>query len=74
MDIHIKVKTNARAAGIEYDEVSKLYIVSVVAIPVEGKANSEVIKLLAKKFDIAKSLITIKSGQKSSLKAVTLNK
>jgi len=74
MDIRIKVKTSSREAGVRYDEDSRLYIVSVVTAPIEGKANSEVIKLLAKEFDVPKSLITIKSGQKSTIKTVTLNK
>ncbi|KAM3099595.1 DUF167 domain-containing protein [Phormidesmis sp. 146-35] len=32
--------------------------------PVEGKANEELIKLLAKEFDVPNSSLTIKSGDR----------
>jgi uncharacterized protein YggU (UPF0235/DUF167 family) len=38
--------------------------------PVDGKANKEVIQLLAEKFDIPKSLITIK-GDRQPYKGIT---
>ena len=41
--------------------------------PVDGKANEELIKLLAKKFDVAKSDIRIKSGLSSRQKLIEID-
>ncbi|MFN6222240.1 MAG: DUF167 domain-containing protein, partial [Dolichospermum sp.] len=42
--------------------------------PIDGKANEELIKLLAKKFDVPKSSITIKSGVTSRNKLIIIDK
>jgi len=48
------------------------YAVSLTATPIEGKANNQLIKVLADYFKVAKSRITIKSGQKSRDKLVII--
>lgn len=45
-----------------------VYKVSVKEAPVEGKANEAIIKALADYFDVAKSNITLISGQSSKQK------
>ena len=42
--------------------------IRIAAIPDKGKANKELIRFLAKKLKIAKSQITIVSGEKSRRK------
>jgi uncharacterized protein len=74
MDIRVKVKSRARASLVVFNKAENLYFVSVTSVPHEGEANIEVIKLLAKYFGIAKTMISIKSGGGSSTKTVTLNK
>nr|MBF0221752.1 YggU family protein [Desulfobulbaceae bacterium] len=46
--------------------------IATTAPPVEGKANSEIIALLAKFFEIPKSTISLKSGQQSKTKRFVL--
>jgi len=46
--------------------------VRLAAPPVDGAANTELLKLLARHFGIAKSNITILSGKSSKLKRVRL--
>ncbi len=41
--------------------------------PIENKANSALIKLLAEYFNLAPSFITIKSGHKSKIKIININ-
>jgi len=53
----------------EYDGVLK---VRLAAPPVDGAANAELIKLLAKSFGVAKSAIEIVSGQTAKTKQVRI--
>jgi len=65
--ITIRAKTNAKQEKVEkIDEAN--YIVTVKAVPIEGKANEAIIKVLAKHFKIAPSLIRLVSGEKSKIK------
>ncbi|MBW6440514.1 DUF167 domain-containing protein [Patescibacteria group bacterium] len=47
----------------------KIYL---TAVPVDGKANKELVKLLAKELKIAKSKITIIKGEKKSEKIIEI--
>ncbi len=40
--------------------------------PIEGEANAALIHLLAKHFDVPKTSITIKTGQRSRIKLVEI--
>lgn len=46
--------------------------VRISAPPVEGAANAELIKLLAKVFSVARSDVEIKSGERSKSKIVSI--
>ena len=68
MKIEIKVITNASKNIIkEEDNVFKVY---VTAQREKGKANKQVIKLLAKHLDVNKSNLEIIKGEKSNKKIV----
>ncbi len=71
MKIQVKVKPNAKQQKIEETEKGGL-IVSLKSSPVEGKANQELIQLLAKKYHVPRSSITIKSGVSSRLKLIEI--
>ena len=47
--------------------------VRIAAAPVDGAANAELIKLLAKKFGVAKSDVSITSGETSKNKRIRIN-
>jgi uncharacterized protein len=46
--------------------------VRLAALPVDGAANEELIKLLAKEFDVAKSSVEILSGLTSKTKTIAI--
>lgn len=69
--LKIKVKPNSKQQNIQEEPDGSL-TVHLKSPPVDGKANEELIKLLAKKFDVSKSEITIKSGLSSRNKLVEL--
>ncbi|MBE9220394.1 DUF167 domain-containing protein [Dolichospermum flos-aquae] len=69
----VKVKPNSQQQKIEELADGSLNV-HLKSPPIEGKANEELIKLLAKKFDVPKSSITIKSGVTSRNKLITIDK
>ena len=57
----VKVKPNSKKQTIIEEEDGSL-TVHLKSPPVDGKANKELIELLAKKFNVPKSSITIQMG------------
>ncbi|GAB1538569.1 DUF167 domain-containing protein [Scytonema sp. NUACC21] len=72
MQKKVKVKPNSKNQRIE-EETDGSLIVHLKSPPVDGKANEELVKLLAKKFDVPKSYIRIKSGLSSRQKLVEID-
>jgi len=72
MKKQVKVKPNAQKQKIEEVADGSL-IVHLKSPPVEGKANEELIKLLAKKFEVPGYQIIIKSGRSSRNKLVEID-
>jgi uncharacterized protein (TIGR00251 family) len=72
MKIAVKVKPNAKQQKIE--EISPdNYLIHLKSSPVDGKANTELIKLLSEKFHVTKSQVVIKLGLSSRQKVVEIN-
>ncbi len=69
----VKVKPNSQQQKIEELADGSLSV-HLKSPPIDGKANEELIKLLAKKFDVPKSAITIKSGVTSRNKLIIIDK
>jgi uncharacterized protein len=46
--------------------------IAINALPLEGRANNELISFLSKEFKTAKSLITIKKGRSSKIKLIMI--
>jgi uncharacterized protein (TIGR00251 family) len=72
MKIQVKVKPNAQQQKIEETADGSL-VIRLKSTPVDGKANRELIQLLAAKFKVAQSQITIKSGLASKNKLVEIS-
>ncbi|MFW6357882.1 MAG: DUF167 domain-containing protein [Chroococcales cyanobacterium] len=72
MKIQVKVKPNSRRQKIEQAEDGTL-IIRLKSPPVDGKANKELIQLLAKRFSVAKSQVQIKSGLSSKNKLIEID-
>ncbi len=69
--IRIKVKPNARSSGLE--ELSDgTWVARVASPPVDGKANEELVRLIAERFSVRKAQVSIKSGASGRLKLVVI--
>jgi len=74
MLIQITVKTNQKESKLWQDpENSLAYVASLKALPVENKANAELIGLVAKYFNVTKAQVSVKTGQKSKQKRVHID-
>jgi len=69
--IQVKVKPGSRASSFEELEDGSFHA-QLKAQPVEGKANAELIALVARHFKVPKSAVTIKSGASARLKLVSI--
>jgi len=69
--IQVKVKPNSKQQKIQELSDTSL-LVWLKSPPVDGKANQELIEILAKKYQVAKSQITIKSGLSAKTKLIEI--
>lgn len=69
---NVKVKPNSKQQKIVEMEDGSL-IVNLKSPPVDGKANTELIKLLSQKFNVSKSRIRIKLGLTSRQKLIEID-
>jgi hypothetical protein len=67
----VKVKPNSKTQSIE-EMADGTLKVNLKSPPVDGKANKELIELLAEKFNVTKSQVQIKSGLSSKTKLVEI--
>ena len=72
MKIRVKVKPNSKQQKIEELDDGSL-IIRLKSPPIDGKANQELIKILAQKYQVTKSQIRIKSGNSSQNKLIEIN-
>lgn len=68
----VKVKPNSKSQSVE-EQTDGSLTVHLKSLPVDGKANEELIQLLAEKFDVPKARIKIKSGLLSRQKLVEID-
>ena len=71
MKLQVQVKPNSKQQQIEAAADGSL-IVRLKSLPLEGKANQELIALLAKRFKVPKSCVSIKTGWKSRQKLIQI--
>ena len=69
--IQVKVKPNARVSVL-VQEAPGVWSARLKAPPVDGKANEELIALVAKQFASPKSAVSIKSGASGRMKLVRI--
>ena len=69
--IRVRVKPGSRVSQLA-QEADGTWLAHVKSRPVEGKANAELIELIAAQFHCRKALVTIKSGASSRLKMVSV--
>lgn len=69
--LQLKVKPNARAQSL-VEGKDGVWLAQLKSPPVDGKANAELISLLADHFGCRKQDVVIKSGAAGRLKRVTI--
>lgn len=69
--IQVKVKPNSRASLLEENE-DGTWRAQIKSPPVDGKANEELIALVAKQFECRKSDVSIKSGGAGRVKLIRI--
>lgn len=69
MIIRVKVKPRSRSPGL-VQEADGSWTARLKSPPVDGKANAELIALVAAHFGRPKAAVSIKSGASGRLKAV----
>ena len=74
LSVKVTPKSSSNRIKIENQDDGKAVIkIYVTCVPENGKANKEVIKLLAKELKIAKSSLEIIHGHTSNRKIIKLN-
>lgn len=67
--LQVKVKPNARVSTLE-PSGDGTWLAHIKAAPIEGKANEELIALVARRFQCRRSAVSIKSGASGRVKLV----
>ncbi len=70
-EIQVKVKPSARVAALERGE-GDVWIARVRSPPIDGRANDELVALIARHFGCRKADVEIRSGARSRLKRVRI--
>ena len=70
--LQIKVKPNSRVSLLQQND-DGTWLAQIKSPPVDGKANEELIALIAKHFGLRKSEVSIKSGGSSRIKLVQIS-
>ncbi|HET9190384.1 MAG TPA: DUF167 domain-containing protein [Rudaea sp.] len=68
--LSVKVKPNARTSSLE--QIDGSWLAQIKSPPVDGKANAELIALIAEKFGCRKNQVTIKAGAGGRIKLVRI--
>jgi uncharacterized protein (TIGR00251 family) len=71
-NIRVKVKPNSRVSTLEQGS-DGVWLARLKSPPVDGKANAELIGLVAKHFGCRKADVTIKSGASGRMKLVEID-
>ncbi len=69
--IQVKVKPNARVSALEQSG-DGTWLARVKSPPVDGKANQELVTMVARHFGVRKAQVSIRSGASGRLKLVRI--
>ncbi len=70
--IQVKVKPNARVSAFE-KQPDGTWLAQLMSPPVDGKANDELIALVARHFGRRKSQVTLRSGASGRMKLLQID-
>ena len=69
--IQVKAKPSSRESAVE-ELGDGSFLVKLKAQPVDGKANAELIALLANHFNVSRASVKVKSGPGARIKLVSI--
>jgi uncharacterized protein (TIGR00251 family) len=69
--LQVKVKPNARTSALTPAD-DGTWLATLKSAPVDGKANEELIRLVAEHFGVRRAQVTIKSGASGRMKLVVI--
>jgi uncharacterized protein YggU (UPF0235/DUF167 family) len=69
--VKVKVRPSARSSSLE-EQVDGTFVANLKAPPVDGKANAELVALVARRFGVSRAAVTIKAGTGARLKLVSV--
>jgi uncharacterized protein len=69
--LHIKVKPNARTSSLA-QQSDGTWLAHIKALPIDGKANAELVALVAQQLGCKKSAVCIKVGAGGRMKLVSV--
>lgn len=69
--LRVRVKPNARASSLEPQE-DGTWIARLKSPPVDGKANAELLALVAERFGCPKSAVRLKAGAGARMKLLEI--
>ena len=73
MTLRVKVKPNARSSSLE-QRADGVWVAKLRSPPVDGKANRELIGLVADRFQCPKGAVAIKTGASGRMKVLEVER
>lgn len=70
--LRVRVKPNARTSSLERQE-DGTWVARVKSPPVDGKANEELVALVAERFGCPKSAVRVKAGAGGRMKLLEID-
>ncbi|HVA55705.1 MAG TPA: DUF167 domain-containing protein [Gammaproteobacteria bacterium] len=70
--IRVKVKPRASVSTLDEPDADGVWLARLRSTPVDGKANEELIVLVARRFACPKSAISIKTGLSGRIKHIQI--
>jgi uncharacterized protein len=69
--IQVKVKPNSRTSRLEHCD-DGTWLAQLKSPPIDGRANEELVALVAKQFECRKAAVSIKSGASGRMKLIRI--
>lgn len=70
--MQVKVRPNARVSALE-ELADGTWLARVKTPPVDGRANRELVELIARRFKLRKAQVSVKSGASGRMKLIQID-
>ena len=70
--IRVRIKPKTRVSVLDEPDADSVWLAQLKSPPIDGKANEELIALVAQRFACPKSAVSIKSGVTSRMKRIQI--